>query len=114
MLGYGYTWIRDRTAITADVLDGFAFNSFHLDPATIAAYQRRGATNIDGEATNTFVIKPEIQLWYDLSSRFGLKLTDGYLVSRPSVTIASTLGRDTRSIGADTVLITFDVVYSFL
>ena len=114
MLGYGYTWILDRTTITADVLSGFAFNSFHLDPATIAAYQRRGATNIDGEATNTFVIKPEIQLWYDLLSRFGLKLTGGYLVSRPSMTLASTLSRDTRSIGADTIVITFGVVYSIL
>ena len=40
---------------------GFAFNSFHLDPSAFTEYQRRGATGIDSEATNTLAIKPEVQ-----------------------------------------------------
>jgi len=112
MAGYGYTWTRGRSAITADLLGGYAFNSFHLDSAATSAYLARGASPIDAEATNTFVVKPEVQLWYDLSSRIGIKASGGYLVSRPSVTITTTRGRDTRSVRADTVLITFGVVYS--
>jgi hypothetical protein len=114
MLGYGYTWIRGPASITVDMLGGFSFNSFHLDPATIAAYEHRGATGIDGEATNTFVIKPEVQVWYDLSPRYGLKISGGYLISRPSVSITSTLGRDTRALKADTILITVGFVYSII
>jgi hypothetical protein len=114
MLGYGYTWIRGRAAVTADLVGGFALNSFRIDPSVVADYQQRGASNIRGEATNTFVVKPELTVWYDLNRRIGIKLNGGYLVSRPSVTVASTLGRDTRSIRADTFLITFGVVYSIM
>ena len=32
MVGYGYTWIRGRAAITTDLVGGFAFNSLHIDP----------------------------------------------------------------------------------
>ena len=89
-------------ALTTDVVGGYAFNSFHLDPSTIADYQRRAASDVHGEATNMFVVKPELTLWYDLNRRIGIKVNGGYLVARPSVTIVSTLGRDARSIRADT------------
>ena len=89
-------------------------NSFRLDPSTIANYQRLGAGNGHGEATYTFVVKPELTLWYDLNRRIGIKANRGYLVARPSITIVSTLGRDAQSIRADTFLITVGVVYSIL
>ncbi len=114
MLGYGYTRIRGRAAVTTDLVGGYSLNSFQIDESVIVDYQRRGASNIRGEATNTFVVKPEVTFWYDVNPRFGIKLNGGYLIARPSVTIASTLGRDTRFIRADTFLITFGVVYSIL
>lgn len=114
MAGYGYTWIRGRTAITGDLVGGFAFNSFHLDPDATAEYQRLGATGIQTEVTNTFALKPEAQIWYDLNNRFGLKLNGGYLIARPSVTIKSSLGTDTYPIRANSFLITFGVVYSIM
>jgi hypothetical protein len=113
MAGYGYTWTRGRTALTADVVGGFAVNSFDLNPAAATDYQvRLGATNLRTSASNTFVVKPEVQAWYDFNDRIGLKLNGGYLVARPSVTITSTIGEDTRPVHADTFLITFGVVYS--
>ena len=114
MAGYGYTWVRGRAAITADLVGGFAFNSLRIDPAAEAAYQRLGATGISAEATNTFAVKPEVQVWFDLNRRFGLKLNGGYLITRPSVTIKSSLGSDKWSVKADTFLITFAVVYSII
>lgn len=113
MAGYGYTWIRGRAAITADLVGGYTLNSFERDPAALAEYsQRLGATRVDSEATNAFAIKPEIQVWYDLNPRFGLKLNGGYLVARPSVVITSSLGEDVRPVRADTFLITIGLVYS--
>jgi hypothetical protein len=113
MAGYGYTWIRGRAAITADLVGGYTLNSFELDPAALAEYsQRLGATRIDSKATNAFAIKPEIHVWYDLNSRFGLKLNGGYLVARPSVVITSSLGEDVRPVRADTFLITIGLVYA--
>jgi hypothetical protein len=115
MVGYGYTWIRGRAAFTPGVLGGLAFNSFHVDKAVEADYQTRlGARNVHGEATNTFVVKPQVQVWYDLNRRFGVKLNGGYLVSRPTLTVVSSLGRDSRSFKADTFLITVAIVYSII
>jgi len=113
MAGYGYTWIRGRRSLTADVVGGYSLNSLRLDSGAVAEYaQRLGATSIESEATNAFAVKPEIQVWYDLNPRFGLKLNAGYLISRPSIVIRSSLGEDVRPIRADTFLITVGVVYS--
>jgi hypothetical protein len=113
MAGYGYTWVRDRLFLTADVVGGYSLNSFELAPAALAEYaQRLGATRVNSEATNAFAIKPEIQVWYDLNSRFGIKLNGGYLISRPSVVITSSLGEDVRAARVDRFLITVGAVYS--
>ena len=113
MVGYGYTWVRGRAAVTADLVGGYSFNSFKLDPAAVEEYaRRRGATGIDSEGTNAFAIKPEVQVWYDLNSRFGLKLNGGYLIARPSIVITSSLGEDIRPVRADTFLVTVGLVYS--
>jgi hypothetical protein len=113
MAGYGYTWVRGRAAITGDLVGGYSFNSLNLDPAAVQEYSRRlGATGVDAEATNAFALKPEVQIWYDLNSRFGLKIDGGYLIARPSVVITSSLGEDVHHIRADTFLITVGLVYS--
>jgi hypothetical protein len=113
MAGYGYSWIRGRTALTADLVGGYTLNSFQMDPTALAEYsQRLGATRVESEATNAFAAKPEVQVWYDLNPRFGLKLSGGYLIARPSIVIRSSLGEDVRSVRADTFLVTIGVVYS--
>jgi hypothetical protein len=113
MAGYGYTKVRGRATVTADLVGGYSFNSFQLAPSAAADYQARtGGRNVDGHAGNAFALKPEVQIWYDLSDRFGLRVTGGYLFARPSVTISSTLGDDTRSVHADVFLVTVGVVYS--
>ncbi|MEO8259967.1 MAG: hypothetical protein ABI868_21660 [Acidobacteriota bacterium] len=114
MVGYGYTMIRGRAAITADMVAGVAFNSLHVNGATAAEYLRLGGANISAEATNTFAAKPEVQVWYDLNRRIGLKINGGYLITRPTVTINSTLGTDKWKVKADSFLLTFGVVYSII
>jgi len=113
MAGYGYTWVRGRTAITADLVGGYTLNSFRLDSTALAEYSRRlGAAAVASEATNAFAVKPEIQVWYDINRRFGLKLNGGYLIAHPSLVIRSSLGEDVRPVQADTFLITAGIVYS--
>jgi hypothetical protein len=113
MAGYGYTLVRGRATITADLLGGYALNSFDLEPEAYADYLHRwGVTRVDAEATNAFALKPEVHLWYDLNTRFGLKLDGGYLVARPSVSVISATREDVRHIRADTFLITIGLVYS--
>src|SRR6476659_624179 len=65
MGGYGYTWTRGRTVIIAELVAGYAFASFDLDPAADDAYRARmGAHGVTTEAGNTFVVNPELIVWH--------------------------------------------------
>jgi len=113
LAGYGYTWARGRTTITADIVGGFAINSFGLNATAEADYHSRlGAGNLRTSASNTFAVKPEVQVWRDLNDRIGLKINGGYLITRPSVTVTGASGEETRAVHADTFLVTIGFVYS--
>jgi len=113
MIGYGYTRVRGRATFTGDLLGGYSFNSFHLDPVAAAVYAAgTDPTRIEAEASNTFVVKPEVQVWYDVSKRIGVKGSLGYLVAHPDLVVTGPFGEDRRSIKANTFLFTIGVVYS--
>jgi len=114
MAGYGYTHaMTRRLAITGDVLGGYAFGSISLAPTAIDAYPRRmGARAIGASASNTFVIRPEVGVWYDLNKRLGLNLNAGYMIARPDVIVDTTAGPDKRTARADQFSLRVGVVYS--
>jgi hypothetical protein len=112
MVGYGYTWTRGRTVVTAELVGGYAFASFDLNPSADDMYRARtGVRSVTTETGNTFVVTPQVIVWRDLSKRVGLKLAGGFMVARPSVTMVSSVGEDTRAINADQAMITAAVVY---
>lgn len=113
MAGYGYTHLFGRTAITATALAGYAYSSMSLTPAATAAFRDRlGAQSVSVDAANTLVFKPEVSAWYDINRKFGLKVSGGYMVARPRVTVRSTLGEDRRTVRADMLMLKAGVVYS--
>lgn len=113
LAGYGYERRFGRVDATARVLGGYAFNSFTLLPTFDDAYRRRlGATTVTTDVSNGFVVKPELSVWVDLSRKLGLQARAGYMVSRPGVTVSSSLGRDRRRINADVLMLRVGVVYS--
>jgi hypothetical protein len=113
MAGWGYTKIIHGYSITADALGGYAIGSMAIsDPAT-AAYQRvLGVQAVDAEAGNTFVLKPEIGVWYDVTRRVFLNVNAGYMIARPEVEIVTAAGRDGRTARADQFILKVGVVYS--
>jgi hypothetical protein len=111
--GYGYSRRIGRTAVTGRVLAGYAFTSFELHPAFDDAYRNTlGAQTVTTDTSNTFVVKPEVSAWVDVSRKIGLNVSLGYLVARPEVTVSSSLGRDTRDVRADMVMFRVGAVYS--
>lgn len=114
MAGYGYTHgITRRLAITGDVLGGYAFSSISLAATAIDVYQRRnGARTISASASNTFVLRPEVGVWYDLNKKVGLNLSAGYMIARPDVIVETTAGSDKRTARADQFSLRVGVVYS--
>ena len=113
MAGYGYTWLRDRQAISANLLGGYAFGSIKLSSSAADAYAARtGARATDASASNTFVFRPEIDYWYDINKLFGLNVNIGYMVARPDVTITTAAGVDKRTARADQFQFRVGLVYS--
>ncbi len=113
MAGYGYTHVIGRTAIGAAVLGGYAFSSASLSSQAYDAYRDRlGAQAVTIDASNTFVVKPEVSMWRDLSTKIGLRTSVGYMIARPQITVGSSLGDDQRRVNADMLMFKVGLVYS--
>jgi hypothetical protein len=113
MGGYGYTRVFGRTAVTGKVMGGYAWTSMRLSPIATDAYQNRlGAQTITADASNTIVVIPEVSAWYNINEKMGLKVSSGYVMARPNVTVSSTAGIDKRRVRADNVTFKVGMVYS--
>ncbi|MGC4085088.1 MAG: hypothetical protein QM736_23975 [Vicinamibacterales bacterium] len=111
--GYGYSHRFGRTMATAKLLAGYSFNSFDMLPAFGIKYATaRDVIEVKTDVSNTFILRPEVSLWTDISEKIGLNISLGYIVSRPDVTISTAVGRDVRSINADMVMFKVGAVYS--
>jgi hypothetical protein len=113
LAGYGYTKMFGRYKVSANLMGGYAFNSFKLWPGANDAYRQHfGAQGVDTEVSNTLVMKPETSVWFDLNDKIGLTVGAGYMVARPTVTVLSTAGRDRRRVNADMFMFKVGAVYS--
>lgn len=113
MGGYGYTRVFGRTAVTGKVMAGYAWTAMRLSPLAADAYHNRlGAQTVSADASNTVVVIPEISAWYNVNEKIGLRVSSGYVVARPMVTVNSTLGEDRRRVRADNVTFKVGMVYS--
>ena len=113
MAGYGYTHVRGRYSVTADVLGGYAIGSIGLSDPAIDAYRRAlGVAGVTARATNTLVVKPEIGVWYDVNKKVYVNVNAGYMMARPDVTIETAAGADIRKARADQFILKVGVVYS--
>jgi len=112
MGGYGYSWIRGRNSIAANLLGGYAFVSTDMSPGAADAYRRIGVNATDVDASNGFVLKPELDFWHDINKDFGLNINVGYMVARPDVTITTSAGVDKRTARADQFQLRVGLVYS--
>jgi hypothetical protein len=113
MAGYGYTKLIRHYSITADVLGGYAVGSMRLGDPAVAAYRRAlNVASANASATNTVVLKPEIGVWYDVTSRVYVNVNAGYMMARPDVSIVTAAGTDRRKARADQFVLKVGVVYS--
>jgi hypothetical protein len=114
MAGYGYQHRIRRSVLSAELLGGYAFNSFSLTPAATAGYRERlNADSVSATVGNSLVLKPELGMWFDVSRKVGINVTTGYLLARPNVTVTSSAGREVRRVRADVVSLKVGLVYSF-
>jgi len=114
MAGYGYTWVRGRETVSANMLGGFAFVSADMSSSVADVYRNRlGVQATDVDASNGWVLKPEIDFWHDINRLFGLNVNIGYMLARPDLTVTTSAGIDRRTLRADQFLVKVCLVYSF-
>ena len=112
--GYGYTHIAGRTFVSTSLMGGYAFTSFRRRSSYDAVLRanRDVVGEIDSSSSNTFVLRPEASLWYDINKKLGLNVNGGYIIARPEVTVTSSLGQDRQRIRADMFTLRAGLVYS--
>lgn len=113
LAGYGYSVQRGPAQVSFNIKGGYAFTSFHLRPSYSSAYGSAFSTSaIRASAANTFVVKPEISLWVDVSRKVGLNISTGYMVARPHVTLSSAAGSERRRVDADMFVFQVGAAYN--
>jgi hypothetical protein len=113
MGGYGYTRVFGRTAVSGKLMGGYAFSSMKLSEEAMDAYQTRiGAQAITVKVSNAVVVIPEINVWYNVNKKIGIRVSSGYVIARPDVIVTSTAGVDKRRVKADNLTFKVGMVYS--
>jgi hypothetical protein len=84
-----------------------------LSQEAMDAYATRfAAQGITVKASNAFVVIPEVNVWYNINKKIGIRFSSGYVIARPDVIVTSTAGVDKRRVKADNLTFKVGMVYS--
>jgi hypothetical protein len=113
MVGYGYTHLMGPIAVKGSIQGGYDFMSFDVAPSATDAYGARlGTRSVTADVSNAFVVGPQIKVSHDLSRKIGINVTSGYMITRPMLTISTTVGEEGQRLRADMFTLKMGVVYS--
>jgi hypothetical protein len=113
LAGYGYSHKFRSATLSGEILAGYAFMSFQVGPEATALYRAAyGATSVEADATNGFVVKPKVSLWFDITEKVGVNIDAGYLVARPTLSVTTSAGTTRSHIRGDAFMMRLGAVYS--
>jgi hypothetical protein len=104
MAGLSYTWAADWLSISPSLVGGLAFNSMTV--------QETGpAGRVAVEVGNSFVWRPGVSVWFDVSRRAAVNLTLGYVVTNLRITFLEESRLVRQSIPGDTTILHAGLAY---
>src|SRR5262249_46885626 len=66
MAGYGYRYAINGVSVELNAMGGYALTSMRMTPSAVDAYRDLyGARSARADAANTFVARPEVDVWFD-------------------------------------------------
>jgi hypothetical protein len=104
--GIGETLVmkEGKDELSFTLLAGPAFSKFTVSSEARAAYRLRlNADPVAIDAKNTFVLRPGVSFWHDLSGRLGFHASVNYIIARPEVVVRTPSGESTSRWHADNI-----------
>jgi hypothetical protein len=104
MGGLGYSFTRNRLAVTPSIVGGYAFNSLTVTDTGVS----RG---LPVEVDNSFVWRIGVSSWYDLTRRLVMNASIGYIMTGLRLTVLDEARLEHRDVSGDTTIVHVGVAY---
>jgi hypothetical protein len=109
LAGYGHTRRLGALSASASVSGGYAFNHFTVNGDAFPTFAGSGVSLVGVHVDNSWVVKPDVAVWYDILKHIGVGLSAAYLVDRPEETITTASLIQTQHLKADAFELTAGV-----
>src|SRR5262245_2530031 len=101
LAGFGHTNYFGRFAASASVSGGYSFNDFSVADDAIPRFASGGVSLVSVDVDNSWVVRPNVSLWYDVFRHVGVGVSAAYMVSRPNERITILSGTQEQHLKAD-------------
>lgn len=113
MVGPAYTVEHGRVTAVFSLQAGYAFTNIRDTGSAKREYQKLlGPGPVGIKAENAFAWCPNASLWLDLSSRYGLMVSVGYLGVRPTIATTSSLGTVKKTVDLGSIVTSVGIAYA--
>lgn len=109
--GVAYTVRAGQLEATGGVAAGYGFGRFTVSDDARESYGRLGTFNLQGDASNAWILSPRIGLWQNLNDRWAATASAAYVLSRPTVQLTSGSIVQQRTIDASALRIAAGIAY---
>lgn len=104
LAGVAYAHRAGRLETVLTLTAGFASVGFELSDAGRAAFAPRFGA-VTAHTPDNIAVFPKLTLWIDLTNRFGLTVSGGYLLARPTMAVGGAGGGQDIAVNADAIKI---------
>jgi hypothetical protein len=104
LAGIAYARRAGRLETVLTLTAGFASVGFELSEAGLAAFAPRYGP-VTAHTPDNIAAFPKVTLWIDLTNRFGLTFSGGYVLARPTMAVGGPGGGQDIKVNADTIKI---------
>ena len=101
LAGFGHTNQFGRFAASANVSGGYSFNDFSVAGDAIPTFASGGVSLVSVDVDNSWVVRPNVSVWYDVFRHVGVGVSAAYMVSRPNEKITMLAGTQEQHLKAD-------------
>jgi hypothetical protein len=111
LAGYGGTFKIKRFSTSANMSGGYAFNGFTVNDDAFPTFANTGVSLVGVHVANSWVVKPDVAVWYDVLRHVGVGVSAAYLVARPEETITMASGIHSQHLKTDAFELTAGVTF---